>query len=167
MDVSCLFGTWEMLLDQSFLPPLLLWQHDVRVQSPTWFDSRCFADTLLLIVPHVHMCKFLGVGEEFIVRRKIFWIPEYFLVFLGLVGIYIKTYFILRYARYVIKSDYLNLIFELCLKFFYLISYLKQNKLNPFFCFLSFEFFFLGPEEVLRLFANLHALLCCRSIIHF
>ena len=29
----------------------------------------------------------------------------------GLVGIHIKTYFILRYATYAIKSDYLNLIF--------------------------------------------------------
>ncbi len=43
----------------------------------------CFADTLLLIVPHGHMCKFLIVGEEFIFMRKIFWIPEYFLVFFG------------------------------------------------------------------------------------
>ena len=43
-----------------------------------------------------------------------------FLVFFGLVGVCIKTYFILRYARYALKSDYLILIFELCLRFFIL-----------------------------------------------
>ena len=88
--------------------------------------SSCFVHTLLLIVLHGHMCKFLSMGVEFIFMRKLFWIPEYFLVFLGLVGIYIKTYFIFRYARYAINSDYLNLIFELCLRFLF-ISYLNQN----------------------------------------
>ena len=49
------------------------------------------------------------------------WIPEYFLVIFyvfGLVGTSIKTNFVFRYARYAIKSDYSNLIFELCLRFF-------------------------------------------------
>ncbi len=45
--------------------------------------SSCFSDTLLLIVPHGHMCKFLVMGEEFVFMRKICWIPEYFLVFVG------------------------------------------------------------------------------------
>ena len=45
----------------------------------------------------------------------------------GLVDFPIKTYFNFRYARYAIKSDYLNLMFELCLRFFYLTSYLKQK----------------------------------------
>ena len=49
------------------------------------------------------------MGEEFIFMRKIFSMPEYFLHFLGLVGIYIKTDFMLKYARYAIKSDYLDL----------------------------------------------------------
>ena len=70
--------------------------------------SSCFVDTLLLIVLHGHMCKFLCVGEEFIFMRTMFWIPEYILVFLDLIGIYSKTYFILRNARYETKSDYLN-----------------------------------------------------------
>ena len=38
-----------------------------------------------------------------------------------------QDHFILRYARYAIKSDYLNLIFEACSRFFYLTSYLKQK----------------------------------------
>ena len=45
--------------------------------------SSCFADTLLLIVLHGHMCKFLGMGEEFVFMRKIFWIPEHVLAFWG------------------------------------------------------------------------------------
>ena len=35
----------------------------------------------------------------------------------GLVGTFIKTNFVFRYARYAIKSDYSNLIFNLCLRF--------------------------------------------------
>ena len=38
----------------------------------------------------------------------------------GSVSLAVRTYFILRYARYAIKYDYLNLIFELCLRFFIL-----------------------------------------------
>ncbi len=93
MDVSYLFGSWEMLLDNVLVASV------VTVATPCWgfriqhgLISSCFVDTLLLIVPHVHMCKFLGAGEEFIVRRKIFWIPEYFLVFWGLACTYIKTH---------------------------------------------------------------------------
>ena len=59
-----------------------------------------------------------------------------------LVDFPIKTYFIFRYARYAIKSDYLNLMFELCLRFFYLTSYLKQKKIYFPFLFLNLEFFF-------------------------
>ncbi len=53
------------------------------------------------------------MGEESIVMIKILLMPEDFLAFLGLVSIYIKTYFIFRFVRNAIKSDYLNLIFEL------------------------------------------------------
>ena len=42
------------------------------------------------------------------------------------------------------------------LKIFYLTSYLKQNYSNSIFCF-KLWIYFLGPEEVRRLFANLHA----------
>ena len=55
--------------------------------------SSCFADILLLMVLHGHICKFLCVGEELIFMRKFFWIPEYFLAFWGLVGMNIKTNF--------------------------------------------------------------------------
>ena len=117
-----IFGTWGMLKDNVLFASTVTVAIPCQgVEAQHGLISSCFADTLLLIVLHGHMCKFLGVGEEFIFMRKIFWIPEYFLVFLGLVGIYIKTYFILRYARYAIKSDYLNLIFELCLRCFFLL----------------------------------------------
>ncbi len=86
----------------------------VTVVTPFWgfgtqhgLISSCFANTLLLIVLHKHLI----MVEEFIFRRKLFWIPEHFLVFFGLVGSHIKTYIMLSYARYAIKSDYLNLIF--------------------------------------------------------
>ena len=121
MDVPCLFGTWEMHLDNVLLASIVIVATPCqRFEAQHSLISSCFADTLLLIVPRGPMCKFLVVGEEFVLMRKIFWIPEYFLVFFGLVGMHIKTYFILRYARFAIKSDYLNLIFELCLRFFML-----------------------------------------------
>ena len=46
---------------------------------------------------------------------------------LGLVEIPIKTYFILKYARYAIRSDYLNLIFWSCAEDLLSYSYLTQN----------------------------------------
>ncbi len=83
----------------------------VAVATPCWgsksnmVDFQLLADTLLLSVLCGHMCKFLGVGEEFIFMRKIFWKPEYFFVNMGLVVIYIKTYFILKYPSYTVKMD--------------------------------------------------------------
>ncbi len=70
-------------------------------------DFYYLADASFL-VPHGHLCTFLVMGEEFIDTRI------FLGIYLDLVGIPIKTYFILRYARYAIKYDYLNLIFELC-----------------------------------------------------
>ena len=64
------------------------------------------------------------------------WIPEYFLVIFyvfGLVGTFIKTNFVFRYARYAIKSDYSNLIFNLCLRFLSWRHFLQQNSLNSIF----------------------------------
>ena len=88
--------------------------------------------------------------------------------FLGLVGINTKMNFILRYARFAIKSDYFNLILESCFRF---LSYklLEIELIKSHFLFFSFDFFFLGTEEVLRLFANLHAFSCPRStsILYF
>ena len=112
MDVPYLFGTWEMLLYNVPLASIVTVVTPCRgSEAQHRLISSRFADTLLLTVPHGHMCKFLVVAEELIFMRKIFWIPEYFLVFLGLVGNHIKTYFILRYARYAINSDYFSLIF--------------------------------------------------------
>ena len=55
MDIPCLFGTWEMLLEYVLLVSVL------TVTTPcqgfgTEHDliSSCFADTLLLMVPHGH-----------------------------------------------------------------------------------------------------------------
>ncbi len=54
------------------------------------------------------------------------------------------------YARYAIESDYLNLISEACLRFYYLASYLKQKEiLFPFL--LNLEFFatpFMGQSRL-------------------
>ena len=51
----------------------------------------------------------------------------------GLVGTFIKTNFVFRYARYAIKSDYSNLIFNLCLRFLSWRHFLQQNSLNSIF----------------------------------
>ena len=65
MDVPCLFGTWAMPLDYVLLAPMVTVvtlcqgfgiQHGL---IPSYF-----ADTLLLIVPHGHMCNFLVMGEK-------------------------------------------------------------------------------------------------------
>ncbi len=112
------------------------------VQNPAWFDFQSLADTFSWILLHGHICKFLGVWEEFIFMWKILLMPEYFLEFFaGLVGIYIKIYFMLKYARYSIKPDYLNLIFWILVKIFYLICFNSElGKLE--FLVLSFELFF-------------------------
>ena len=47
----------------------------------------------------------------------------------GLVDFSIKTYFF-RYAKYAIKSDYWNLMFEACLRFFYLKATWNSNKFH-------------------------------------
>ena len=52
----------------------------------------------------------------FLMDTRIF-LGTFFVFCFCLVGIYIKTYFVLRYARYAIKSDYSNQIFKLCLRF--------------------------------------------------
>ncbi len=77
-----IFGSWGMPEDN------VLFSSMVTVATPYWeFEaqhvliSSRIADTLSLIVPLGHMCNFLVMGEEFIFIRKIFWIPEYFLVF--------------------------------------------------------------------------------------
>ncbi len=141
MDVPYFLEHGRCFWTMSFSPPLLLWWLCQEFEAQQGLISNCFADTLLLIVPHGHMCKFLVVGEKFIFMRKIFWIPEYFLVFLGLVGIHIKTYFILRYTRYAIKSDYWNQTFELCLRFFLSYKLLETELIKSYFLFLRFEFF--------------------------
>ena len=65
MDVPCLFGTWAMPLDYVLLVPI------VTVVTPCQgfgiqhgLIPSYFADTLLLIVPHGHMCNFLVIGEK-------------------------------------------------------------------------------------------------------
>ena len=89
MDVPCLFGTWEMLFGQ--YPSCL---HCYCGDTMSGFGtqqcliSSCFADTLLLIVPHGYMRNFLIVGEKIILLRKTFMIPEYFLVFLGVLLVF-------------------------------------------------------------------------------
>ncbi len=62
-----------MLLDNVLLVS------NFTVMTPYWefgtqhgLISSCFVDTLLLIFPHGHKCKVLGMGEELIIMKKIF-----------------------------------------------------------------------------------------------
>ena len=68
-----IFGTWGVLNDNvlfaSIVTVVTLCQ---EFEAQHGLISSCFADTLLLIMPHGHICKFLSVGEEFIFLRKIF-----------------------------------------------------------------------------------------------
>ena len=86
MDLP-IWGTWGMPEHN------VLFGSMVTVVTPCWefkaqkgLISSHFVDTLLLIVPHGHMCKCLGIGEEFIFKRKILLMPENFLAFWGLNG---------------------------------------------------------------------------------
>ena len=66
MDVPCLFETWEILLDNTLLASI------VTVATPCQgFEAQhglifsCFVDTLLLIVPHGHTCKFKALKLKY------------------------------------------------------------------------------------------------------
>ena len=154
MDVPT-FGTWEMLGNNAPLASIVTvvtqcWglkaKHGYRV-GQTWSDFQSLFDTLLLIFL-LQQWLYLFLKEEFTLLSRA---PNSLgsdilagssLCVFDLVDFPIKTYFISRYARYAIKSDYLNLMFELCLRFFYLTSYLKQKKIYVPFLFLNLEFFY-------------------------
>ncbi len=65
------FGTWGMLKDNVLFASTVTEVTPCEgFKSQHGLISSCFADALLLIVLHGHMCKFLGVGEEFIFMKK-------------------------------------------------------------------------------------------------
>ena len=133
--------------------PLLLWRHLVGGSGPNmaWFsvafDTLLFATTAVTL-PFCYWRRsshywaghptVWGPTVRQLAHSVYLWIPEYFLVIFyvfGLVGTFIKTNFVFRYARYAIKSDYSNLIFNLCLRFLSWRHFLQQNSLNSiFFC---------------------------------
>ena len=131
--------------------PLLLWRHLVGGSGPNmaWFsvafDTLLFATTAVTL-PFCYLRRsshywaghptVWGPTVRQLAHSVYLWIPEYFLVIFyvfGLVGTFIKTNFVFRYARYAIKSDYSNLIFNLCLRFLSWRHFLQQNSLNSIF----------------------------------
>ena len=122
MDVPSL-GTWEMLKGH-VLVCLHCYCGDtlLGVRNPTWFHFQS------LLIPFLvdksvrwAMSNFLIVGEELIFMRKYIGYQNISCHFLVFVGIYLKTYYIFKYARYAVKPDYLNLIFEMCLRYFFIL----------------------------------------------
>ena len=154
MDVPS-FGTWEMLGNNVPLASIVTvatpcWgfeaQHGYRVvPNMVWFPVAFW---YLAFNFSITVVTFPFFEEEFTLLSRA---PDSSgsdisavssLCVFGLVDFSIKTYFIFRYARYAIKSDYLNLMFELCLRFFYLTSYLKQKKIYFPFVFKTLNSFF-------------------------
>ena len=115
--------------------PLLLWRHLVGGSGPNmaWFsvafDTLLFATTAVTL-PFCYLRRsshywaghptVWGPTVRQLAHSVYLWIPEYFLaIFVCFWSCWhlIKTNFVFRYARYAIKSDYSNLIFNLCLRF--------------------------------------------------
>ena len=71
-----IFGTWGMLGNNTPLVSIVTAVTPYQgFEAQHGLISSRFADTLLLIVPHGHMCNFLSVVEELIFKENIFDVP--------------------------------------------------------------------------------------------